>query len=246
MDQQQQQTAPATMRAITVSREYGSGGGEIARRLADRLGWHLLDRQIVEEVAQRLGVSPGEAAGHDEHVEGLVMRLFSSMQYVMPAPPLGDTPYASSRVIDDSTYQEALRQALLAAAQIGQAVIVGRGGQAILASHRDVLHVRVVAPLDRRIAYVMRRESLDAPAAQARIHQRDHARHQHMHDLYHSNEQDPAQYDLVVNTGVLDLDSVVDLVLLALERKATRLAASEEELGPGTGLAPYPSGAGDH
>jgi cytidylate kinase len=57
------------------------------------------------------------------------------------------------------------------------------------------------------------------------------------------HEEDPADahlYDLVANTGVLDLDSVVDLLLLAQERKAVRLAIPAEELGPGVGLQPYP------
>src|SRR5437879_8902096 len=70
------------MRAITISREYGSGGGEIARRLAKRLGWGLIDHEAVIRVAQELGVSEAEAAVHDEYAEGLVSRILSSMQAV--------------------------------------------------------------------------------------------------------------------------------------------------------------------
>src|SRR5438046_4097328 len=73
------------MRAITISREYGSGGGEIARRLAKRLGWGLIDHEAVIRVAQELGVSEAEAAVHDEYAEGLVSRIMSSMQAVDPA-----------------------------------------------------------------------------------------------------------------------------------------------------------------
>ena len=67
--------AISRMRAITISREYGSGGGEIAVRLAQRLGWQLVDHEVVVEVANALGVSEAEAEAHDEHVEGLASRL---------------------------------------------------------------------------------------------------------------------------------------------------------------------------
>ena len=50
----------ARMRAVTISREYGSGGGEIAARLAQRLGWQLVDHEVVVEVANALGVSEAE------------------------------------------------------------------------------------------------------------------------------------------------------------------------------------------
>src|SRR5262245_55586904 len=62
-----QQAARAQMRAVTISREYGSGGGEIAARLARQLGWRLVDHEVVAQVARALGVSEAEAAAYDEH-----------------------------------------------------------------------------------------------------------------------------------------------------------------------------------
>jgi len=61
----------ASMRAITISREYGSGGGEIAARLAKRLNWQLIDHEVVVRVARMLRVSEKEAEEHDERVESL-------------------------------------------------------------------------------------------------------------------------------------------------------------------------------
>ena len=63
------------MRAVTISREYGSGGGEIATRLAKRLGWQLIDHAIVERVASEIGTSTQEAEAHGEYTEGIVSRL---------------------------------------------------------------------------------------------------------------------------------------------------------------------------
>ena len=68
------------MRAITLSREYGSGGGEIASRLAKRLGWDLIDHAIVERTARELGTSQEEAEAHDEYTEGRVSIALSDPQ----------------------------------------------------------------------------------------------------------------------------------------------------------------------
>ena len=229
------------MRAITIARDYGSGGGEIARRLATRLEWQLLDHQVVERVAQRLGVNTNEADVYDEHVEDFVTRLFETMRYLAPSIPDSSIITPEELALDSKSYHEALKQVLLASVKLGPGVIVGRGAQIVLASHRDVLHVKVIAPLQERIRYVMQREKLNAAAAQSLIEHKDHERKQELKNFYHANPDDDHPYDLVVNTGVIDLQSAVDLILLALERKAQRLSVPAEELGPGAGLASYPN-----
>src|SRR5438094_9815459 len=75
------------MRAVTISREYGSGGGEIASRLANRLGWHLVDHEVVMDVARSLGVSEAEAEAHDEHADTLAARILLSLGVVPSVVP---------------------------------------------------------------------------------------------------------------------------------------------------------------
>ncbi len=82
------------MRAITLSREYGSGGGEIASRLAKRLGWDLIDHAIVERTARELGTSQEEAEAHDEYTERRVSRVLNSMLYLSPASMVKAPPEA--------------------------------------------------------------------------------------------------------------------------------------------------------
>src|SRR5215468_7024383 len=77
-----------TMRIVTISREYGSGGGEIAMRLAKRLGWQLIDHEVVVRVAQMLHISQEEAEEHDERVEGLASRIFKSLRPGHPTMPV--------------------------------------------------------------------------------------------------------------------------------------------------------------
>src|SRR5207248_11743246 len=73
------------MRAITISREYGSGGGEIATRLARHLGWQLIDHEIVERVASEMGTSIEQAEAYDERTEGILTRAFKNLQFLEPA-----------------------------------------------------------------------------------------------------------------------------------------------------------------
>ena len=82
------------MRAITISREYGSGGGEIATRLARHLGWQLIDHDIVERVAREMGTSIEEAEARDERSEGFLARAFNNMQFLDPAFMAGASPEA--------------------------------------------------------------------------------------------------------------------------------------------------------
>ncbi len=241
----QRSDAIEQMRAVTISREYGSGGGEVARRLAQQLGWRLVDHEIVVRVAQTLGVSESEAAARDEHVEGFVSRLLRSMQRVDPNLMSGAPVLPVSPEAEQNEYQEALSDVVKAAITDGHTVIVGRGSQALLAQRRDVLHVRVIAPLSVRIAYVMQREGLSSEEARERVQVKDRDRMRYLQSAHNLQSDDPHLYDLVVNSAVLDLDSISSLIITALQDKAKRLTVPAEQLGPGAGLARYPGHPGD-
>ena len=227
----------ASMRAITISREYGSGGGEIAARLAKRLHWQLIDHEVVVRVARMLQVSEKEAEEHDERVESLASRIFRSLRLVHPTMPVTvDIPLA----VDSRAFYEARCQVIEGAVATGQVVIVGRGAQAHLTHRRDVLHVRIIAPLEARLIYVTSREGLDQEAAHARILQKDQEHARYLETFYHRHPGDPHLYDLVLNTGILDLESAVGVISIVLERKASRLSLPVQELGPAVGLPRYP------
>jgi cytidylate kinase len=232
----EKQSPADQMQAVTISREYGSGGGEIAARLADRLGWHLVDHEVVVEVARALGISEDEAEAHDEQADTLVSRILAGLSMVQSPVPVS-VPIQFGT--DQPAYDEARRQVVEGAVTTGHTVIVGRGAQVLLSPRRDVLHVRIIAPLAQRIDYVMAREGMSRAEAEQRIRNKDQVRAHFLMSVHHRNPADAQLYDLVINTGVLSLDSAIDLLVLALERKAARLADPAEALGPGTGLAPY-------
>ncbi len=248
------QQSIGAMQAITISRQYGSGGGEIASRLARKLGWQLIDHAIVAQTASELGVHETDVSRYDEeHVEGTLSRTLNRIRNIgfIPAAhgaiPAPATPFAASRpsTADERAYQETMHQVIRAAVKNGHVVIVGRGGQFLLAKRRDVLHVRIVAPLELRVAYASRRERLNIDDARTRVQEKDRARDRNMQNQFRQHPDDSNLYDLVLNTAVLDLDHIVDLIVLALEDKASRLALATEELGPAAGLAAYQGRAAD-
>jgi len=225
------------MRAITLSREYGSGGGEIASRLAKRLGWRLIDHAIVERTAREMGTSTQEAEAHDEYTEGRVSRVLNSMLYLYPASMVSTPPEA---FLSDEDYRSAVNRIVRAAATRRHVVIVGRASQVILAELRDVLHVRIIAPFEKRVAYVMQREGVDHHTAESRIHLKDHDRARHLQMEYHQKLEDAHLYDLVLNTSLLDLESAVEVICFTLQQKAKGLATKTVELGPAVGVSQSP------
>src|SRR3989442_4579374 len=225
------------MRAITISREYGGGGAEIASRLARRLGWQLIDHAIVERVASELGTSQEEAEAHDESTGGIISQVLNAMQNLYPASMVSAPPEAFLSAED---YCRTVDRIVRAAAARGQVVIVGRASQVILADLHDVLHVRIIAPFEKRVAYVMQREGVDRHTAEARIHRKEHERASYLEREYQHHLDDAHLYDLVLNTSLLDLESAVDIICFTLQQKAKGLATKTSELGPAIGVSQYP------
>lgn len=240
-----QTAAPANgMRAITVARLYGSGGGEVARRVAKRLGWHLIDHEVIVRVAHELGITEEEAEDRDEHSEGFILRALNSMSLMYPSM-VENVPPSPSPATRERNYQNALRRVIELAVEEGQSVIVGRGAGSMLLGRRDVLRVYVVAPLEQRIAYVARREGLDEPNARKRIQTKDYDRRRYVQMQYHLEPEDPVHYDLTINTAILSLDAAAELICEGLAAKAQRLQAPATDLGPVSGMGLYPGEAED-
>jgi CMP/dCMP kinase len=228
------------IRTLTISREYGSGGGEIASRLARRLGWDLVDHAIVERTARTLGTTLQDAEAHDESVGGVLARVLQSMRGFDPTyMAMAGVPPESFLLTED--YRRTTEEIVRAAAERGGVVIVGRASSVLLANRWEVMHVRVVAPFAQRVAYVMRREGLDRHAAEARIHHKDHERARYLEREYHHRPNESYLYDLVLNTSRLDLESAVNVIMFTVHEIAAGLATKTGELGPATGLPRYPT-----
>jgi len=205
------------MPVITVTRQYGAGGSDVARRLAGQLGWTVIDNEFVEEVAKRAGLPEATVAAHEERAPSLMQRLVRTLATASPevfipagtavAPTEEEIVRVTARVIGE-------------AAEHGRAVLVGRGAQAVLASAGpdDALHVWVTAPRADRVLTVMRRLGVDADEAARTMDATDAARDRYVERWHQRRRQDPANYHLTLNTAWLGYDGAADLVALAARR----------------------------
>ncbi len=193
---------PAPGPCILVSRERGSGGGAIARRVGERLGWQVFDREIVEEIARRAHIRQQLVESVDEHVRS---RWRLHLRTPATDEPLGWRDYLHQ-----------LQEIILALGHHGHVVLVGRGAQWIL-PHEGSLRVRVIAPPEARAQRVVASDGLTLEEARQVLEETDHQRVVFQKRAFGQDPRDPRAYDLVINTGELDLNTAVKLVLEAAE-----------------------------
>ena len=109
----------------------------------------------------------------------------------------------------------------------GNVVIVGRAGQAILQNDPDVLHVRVVAPLETRIQRIVQAHKISAKAARAQIEDSDRFRANYLKRFYHIQWDDPSFYHLVINTGHISLETSAEVVCSAVRQAPNHIPSQE-------------------
>ena len=203
------------IRIITISRQFGSGGGRIAEHLAARLGWRLVDQSVVHEIAARARVAPEVAAQYDERVDPWFHRIAKALWQ----GGYEGTASTTEAVPMDSEAVAALSSRIrLEAASIGTAVFVGRGAQCLLARREDAFHVSIYAPRKLRLANL--RERLPgATTLEALLEERDRQRAAYVQRYFSRDWTDRRLYHLMVCTSI-GIDRAVDTILCAAGLKA--------------------------
>jgi len=211
------------IRLITVSREFGAGGSELAAALAARLAWPVLDHDLVHRVAERLRLDEGTVEHLDEHPPSVLARIASVL--IIPQPdllgvaPLSDFPTpdaiakASHAVIEERAKSPPL-------------IVVGHGAQCIFADRADTLHVRVIASMRHRLARVANRLRVDPALAGALLRRADADRQAYVQRYFRRDLRDDLLYDLRINTGRLSIEESVAIVAGLVAGRATDAASS--------------------
>ncbi len=203
------------IRIITISRQFGSGGGEIADRLAARLGWRLLDQSAVHEIAARARVAPEVAAQYDERVDPWFHRMAKALWqggYEGTASTIEAMPVDSEAVAALSS------AVLLEAASIGDAVFVGRGAQCLLARREDAFHVSIYAPRKLRLANLRGRLPGEMNL-EALLEERDRQRAAYVQRYFNRDWTDRRLYHLMVCSSI-GIDRTIDTILCAAGLRA--------------------------
>jgi cytidylate kinase len=184
-----------TYRALTISREYGSGGAEIAGIVATRLGWRLVDRDLITEISARAKVPPSDAAALDEQNDPWLHRISR------PLWGKGGDGFSAITTVElfDADAEAALVKLVIEEAYcVGKCVFVGRGSQCILQAKTDVFRALIYAPWEERVRRVQARVAPDTDVNKV-MEAMDEQRLEYVRRHYGEDASDPHLYDLMIN-----------------------------------------------
>jgi cytidylate kinase len=197
---------------VTIFESYGSGADEVGPRVAEALG--------VAFHAQAFSSEQLEGSGEPATDDNLLSRVFRAMGGSYAAL---DGPSVAMAQRDD--HELVLRNTRWVTEAAGSGgVIVGRNGALILARWPGALHVRLDAPVEQRVERAARKSGITAGQAARRQRREDDIRADMSIQLYGWDPRDPTRYDLVLNTGTLDVDVCVDIIVHACQVKTVRIA----------------------
>lgn len=184
-------------RALTVNREFGSGGGRIAQSIANNLGWKLLDKDIIDAIAYAAHVDPKVVLRYDEHVESWLRRL--NQQAMRSAALAAGLELRDNAVFDAQETVKISQKIIEEAYAEGNCVIVGRGSQCVLQHKPDAFHVFVYAPHRDRILRLRARLEPGADIEQ-RIRSVDAERAKYLQEYFGKHWMSPHLYDLMISS----------------------------------------------
>lgn len=185
------------MAVITISRQMGSLGCDVAEEVARCLKYRIVWREVINEAAGRAGVPEVALATIDEL--GL----------------LGLKPSQN----DLDAYHAAVREIMHELNQEDNVVIVGRAGQVILREEDNVIHVRIYAPVDLRVVRIAEKHHISMETARKQIKMSDQARTRYLKKNYETRWDDPDLYDLQISTAHMGVKTAAQVICKALDER---------------------------
>lgn len=202
---------------ITISRDPGSGGTKVARRLAQDLGMDIVGSKIIQQIAERADISEKVIASLDE-------------KEVRRRDFWVDSMFMTRHIWPDQ-YLRYLTKVIGTIGKQGNTIIIGRGGHFILPPE-ETFRVRLIAPREVRIRNVMRDSATDFENAERYVYAAEADRNAFHHRHFRADWMDSGYYDLIVNTGSMGIDGAVAVVKVAFaEWKKHTKAESENDEG---------------
>jgi cytidylate kinase len=196
------------IRIITIEREYGCGGGAIAKKIAERLGWKLWDQLLTREIAHLANCEQNEVANREERVDPLYYRLFKS---ILRGSFEGSLNLPRLQLLDADSILRITEQVVQRAALQGNCVVVGRGAQHFLRDKADALRVFLYAPREAKVRR-LRSEGMDATEAEELVDSVDEERAAFIEKYFHMKWPNRSLYHAMLNTAAGD-ETVVRTIL---------------------------------
>ncbi len=201
------------MAIVTISRLLGSGGDDIASKVAEGLGYNLVDNALIVKVAEQAGVKVEDAIHVDEKYQSKVTEWLKAFI----TPRMGKILTNKGVHLDPESFVEYCKEVISGLAEKGNVVIVGRAAQFILKDRDNAFHVRIVANKKYRIEQVKTKKDISDDNALDQIKKSDHMRKQYIERYLKSNWEDPLAYHLIIDASKLGLDAAVSVIVNAVE-----------------------------
>lgn len=189
---------------VAISRECGAGGSELAQRIGQRTGWKVLDRELLDNIAERFQLDRSMLDFLDEKSANWAHEIFGK--------------WLDHHVVTQTEYVRRLGKVVLLAAQHGRSVFVGRGAQFLL-PRESGLSVRLIASRKLRVHRIMDLENLSHDEAEAFMNAHDEGRAQFVRRYFLHDVADPQLYDLVINIEHIPISAGSELVLEECNRR---------------------------
>jgi cytidylate kinase len=202
---------------VTVEREYGCGGAEIAHRLAERLGWKLYDELLTREIAHLAHCSQAVVEQREERTDPLYYRLIKSF---MRGSYEGSLNAPKLNLVDSENILKFSQRVVLHAAGKGECVIVGRGSQLFLSNRPDTFRVFLFAPREDKVRRLLSRGKSEREAHEL-VDTVDRERAGFLEKYFHVVWPDRAVYHIMLNTAVGD-EIVVQTIVNCMKSFETK------------------------
>lgn len=209
------------IKIVTVEREYGCGGSEIAAMLATRLGWKLWDQLLTEEIARLANCSQAVVQQREERTDPLYYRLFKSF---LRGSYEGSLNAPKLNLVDSEKIVALSKRVVLHAAEKGNCVIVGRGSQLFLNNRPDAFRVFLYAPRENKVRRLRGRGKSEHEAEEL-VDTVDRERANFIEKYFHINWPDRAVYHAMLNTALGD-ETVVETIASVLKACDAKLGAT--------------------
>jgi cytidylate kinase len=208
------------IKIITIEREYGSGGGEIAQLLSKQLGWKLWDQLLTEEIARLAECPKAVVQLREERTDPLYYRLFKSF---LRGSYEGSLNAHKLKVVDSESILKLTERVVLHAAKTGNSVIVGRGSQQFLKHRQDTLRIFLYAPREEKVRRLLARGKSQKEAEQL-VDTVDRERADFIQKFFHVEWPDRTLYHTMINTAIGD-QAVLHMILDFMKSLDARVTA---------------------
>jgi cytidylate kinase len=215
------------IRIVTIEREYGSGGGEIAKRLAEHLGWKLWDRLLTEEIARLADCPKAVVERREERRDPLYYRLFKSF---LRGSYEGSLNAHKLNLVDSESILKHTQRVVQHAASTGNCVIVGRGSQLFLRDRQDTLRVFLYAPREDKVRRLLSRGKNDKEA-QELVDTVDRERADFIEKYFNVEWPHRSVYHAMINTAIGD-ETVVQTIVNIMKTFDAKSISPVRGVGP--------------